>query len=294
LVLVDGVPRSMNDIEPDEIETFTLLKDAAATAIYGAEGANGVVLITSKRGRVQKTNIAYRGEYSVLQPTRLPSFLGSVDFLTLYDEGLRNEGKVPIYENAIPLYAAGQDSDLYPSTDWMSLLQKHTNNMRHTLNFRGGGEKARFFVSGAFFNESGIFKENPQADYDNNIGLKRYNLRSNIDLDVTSSTVLRIDLSGQYLETNYPGVGTDALFRAITITPPHLFPMIYSDGTFAAHPRFSNNRVNPYNRFMESGYAKEWRNFIQSRVDLDILGRVQKLIYSLEFQTHFTGTPAAT
>ncbi|MDR2272780.1 MAG: TonB-dependent receptor [Sphingobacterium sp.] len=270
LVLVDGVPRDMNDIEPDEIETFTLLKDAAATAIYGAEGANGVVLITSKRGRVQKTAISYRGEYSQLEPTRLPSFLGSVDYLSLYDEALRNEGRVPVYNNIIPKYASGQDQDLYPSTDWMSMLRKTTNNTRHTLNFRGGGERARFFVSGAYFNESGIFKQNPKADYNNNIGLKRYNLRSNIDLDVTSSTLLRIDLSGQYLETNYPGTNSDELFRVITMAPPYLFPMVYSNGQFAGHPRFnSGSRINPYNLLMESGYTKEWRNFIQSRVDIE-------------------------
>lgn len=269
LVLVDGVPRNMNDIEPDEIETFTLLKDAAATAIYGAEGANGVILITSKRGRVQKTAISYRGEYSQLQSTRLPTFLGSVDFLSLFDEALRNEGRPPIYKDVIPMYASGQDQDLYPNTDWMSMLRNHTNNTRHTLNFRGGGDRARFFVSGAYFNESGIFKSNPNVDYNNNIGLKRYNLRSNIDLDVTASTLLRIDLSGQYLETNYPGIGTNDLFRLITTAPPHLFPMTYSNGDFAAHPRFSNNRVNPYNLLMESGYAKEWRNAIQSRIDIE-------------------------
>ncbi|MGC4232666.1 MAG: SusC/RagA family TonB-linked outer membrane protein [Niabella sp.] len=277
LVLVDGVPRSMNDIEPDEIETFTLLKDAAATAVYGAEGANGVILITSKRGRPQKTKISYRGEYSNLRPTRLPEFLGSVDYLALYDEALRNEGKTPIYEDIIPYYAAGQDQDLYPDVNWLDLLRKTTNNTRHTLNFRGGGEKARFFVSGAYFGESGIFKSNPLADYNNNIGLKRYNLRSNIDLDVTTTTLLRIDLSGQYLETNYPGVGTPTLFQSMTQTPPYLFPMVYSDGSNAGHPRFSNQRVNPYNLLMESGYAKEWRNFIQSRVDLE-----QKLSFITE------------
>ncbi|WP_215223040.1 TonB-dependent receptor [Echinicola shivajiensis] len=270
LVLVDGVPRNMNDIEPDEIETFTLLKDAAATAIYGAEGANGVVIITSKRGKDQKTQISYRGEYSVLQPTRLPKFLGSVDFMNLYNEALVNEGKMPIYsEDLMARYASGQDPDLYPDVNWLDLLSNTTNNTRHTLNFRGGGEKARFFISGAYFSESGIFESNPLADYDNNIGLKRYNLRSNVDFDVTNTTLLRVDLSGQYLETSYPGVGTSTIFQRMTIAPPNLFPMIFSDGTYASHPVPSNNRVNPYNLLMESGYAKEWRSSIQSKVSIE-------------------------
>jgi len=270
LVLVDGVPRAMQDIEPDEIETFTLLKDAAATAVYGAEGANGVIIITSKRGRQQKTQINYRGEYSVLQPTRLPEFLGSADFMTLYNEALRNEGSAIMFtDELIENYRRGEDRDLYPNTDWLDLmLDKTTNNMRHTLNFRGGGDIARFFVSGAYFSESGIFKENNLAEYNNNIGLKRFNLRSNVDLSVTKTTTIGVDLSGQYLMTNYPGVGTGLIFQRMTTIPSYLFPAVYSDGTIAGHPRPSNNRINPYNLLMESGYAKEWRSSIQSNVSL--------------------------
>jgi len=269
LVLVDGVPRNMNDIEPDEIETFTLLKDAAATAIYGAEGANGVVLITSKRGRVQKTNIAYRGEYSLLSPTRVPQFANSVDYLSLYNEALRNEGKPAAFsDDLIDKYASGEDPDLYPNSNWWDILMRdQTNNMRHTLNFRGGGDRMRFFVSGAYFQESGLYKVN--NEYNNNAGLKRYNLRSNIDIDVTKTTLIRVDLSGQYLQTNYPSKGSTNIFERFSRIPPHLIPPIYSDGTLAAHPSQDNNKVNPYNQLMEYGYNKEWRTGIQSRIDLE-------------------------
>ncbi|TKC09742.1 TonB-dependent receptor [Pedobacter frigoris] len=270
LILVDGIPRSMNDIEPDEIETFTLLKDAAATAVYGAEGANGVIIITSKRGIAQKTKISYRGEYSNLEPTRLPEFLGSVDYMSLYNESLKNEDKSPIFsDELIGKYASGTDRDLYPDVKWLDLLRDHTYNTRHTLNFRGGGDIAKYFVSGAYFKESGIFKNNPLAQYNNNIGLQRYNLRSNIDLNVTKTTILRVDLSGAYLKTNYPGVGTGTIFSNMTTAPPYLFPMVFSDGTIAGHPRASNNRINPYNQLMESGYAKEWRSNVQSRLDIE-------------------------
>lgn len=301
LVLVDGIPRSMNDIEPDEIETFSVLKDAASTAIYGAEGANGVVLITSKRGKVQKTLISYRGEYSFLQPTRLPEFLGAVDFMKLYNEGLSNEGLQPKYSpEVIARTQSGLDPDLYPDVNWLGLLKNTTNNQRHTLNFRGGGEKARFFISGAYFGETGIFKSNPNANYENNIGLKRYNLRSNVDFDVTNSTLLRVDLSGQYLETNYPGVGTAALFRNMTIAPPNLYPMLFSDGKFASHPSPSTNRSNPYNSLMESGYAKEWRSSLQSKVaieqKLDVLtdGLMIKGVVSYDSDSKYISTRTKT
>lgn len=267
LVLVDGVPRDMADIEPDEIASFTLLKDAAATAVYGAEGANGVILITSKRGNSSKPQFSFRAEGTLLHPTRLPQFMNSEQTLSLYNEALVNEGKDPIYDPS--LYADGADRDLYPNTNWLDyMLRPNTYNMRYTLNVRGGSERAKYFVSGAFYQENGIFKEGSNNKYNNNIGVKRYNLRSNIDLDVSKTTVVSIDLSGQYLQTNYPGVGTSAIFRQMCQMPPFLIPPVYSDGTIAGHPNPSSNRVNPYNSLMNSGYSKEWRTYIQSKVEV--------------------------
>jgi TonB-linked SusC/RagA family outer membrane protein len=300
LVLVDGVPRSMNDVEPDEIETFSLLKDAAATAVYGSEGANGVVLITTKRGRIQKAQITYRGEASRLTPTRTPRYASAYDYLSLYNEAYRNEGRVPIYsDEVLDKYASGEDPDLYPNTNWWNLLiRDHTYNTRHTLNFRGGTEKARYFVSGAYFKESGLFKVNP--DYNNNPGLDRYNLRSNIDIDISKSTLLRVDLSGQYLSQSLAMSGTDAIFERISRIPPHLFPAIYSDGTIAQHPSLTNNRTSPYVYMVESGYKKTWRTFIQSRVDLeqklDVLtpGLKMRGAVSYDFNSSFFHSRART
>jgi len=272
LVLVDGVPRSINDIEPDEIETFSVLKDAAATAVYGAEGANGVILITSKRGKTQIPVISFRTEHSLAQPTRIPEFVGSADYLTLFNEALSNDGIDSRFsEEFIANYRNNIDPDLYPSTNWMSeMLRKRTDNHRYTLNVRGGSEKARYFVSGAYFGESGIFKDDPGEKYDTNIGLKRFNLRSNVDLDISKSTTVSVDLSGQYLLTNYPGVGTSTIFRQMLITPPHAFPAVYSDGTIATFLQERDSQMrNPYNMLMNSGYAKEWRSGIQSNVRLN-------------------------
>ncbi|WP_298717653.1 SusC/RagA family TonB-linked outer membrane protein, partial [Chitinophaga sp.] len=299
LILVDGVPRSFNDIDPNEIATFSVLKDAAATAVFGAEGANGVILVTTKRGRVQKTEITYRGEYSNLTPLRMPQFAGAAEYLSTYNEALANEGKAPIFDDAlIDKYRSHVDTDLYPDNNWLGmLLRKHTYNTRHNLTFRGGTSKARFFVSGAYYKESGLFKDNALAQYSSNIDLKRYNLRSNVDIDVSPTTLLRVDISGQYLETNYPGTGTARIFEIATIAPPYLFPAIYSDGTLADHPRPSDNRSNPYNRLNHSGYTNEYRTNIQSRVDLeqklDVLtqGLSAKVSASYDFYgTYIVGT----
>lgn len=271
LILVDGVPRSFADIDPNEISSFSVLKDAAATSVYGAEGANGVILVTTKRGRVQKTEITYRGEYSTLTPLRMPEFVGSAEYLSTYNEALVNEGKTPIFDAAlIDKYRSGIDPDLYPDNYWLkTLLRDNTYNTRHNLSFRGGTDKARYFVSGAFYKESGLFENNALAQYSSNIGLKRYNLRSNVDLDVSPTTLLRVDISGQYLETNYPGTATADIFNRATTAPPYLYPAIYSDGKIADHPRSSANRSNPFNNLNNSGYTNEYRTNIQTKVDID-------------------------
>jgi len=269
LVLVDGVPRSLNNIDPDEIETFSLLKDAAATAIYGAEGANGVILITSKRGKIQKTQISYRGEYSHSTPTRVPRVASSFDYMRLYNEALRNDGKPAMFsDEQLELYRSNADPDLYPNSNWYDiLLRDNTYNTRHNLNFRGGGDRMRFFVGGGYFEESGLFISS--TDYNNNSNFSRYNLRSNVDMDVTSTTTLRVDLAGQYGKVNRPFRDQTSLFERISRIPPHLFPAVYSDGTLAAHPSQDGNKVNPYNWLTEYGYRKEWRSSIQSRIDLE-------------------------
>lgn len=273
LVLVDGVPRQMQDVEPDEIETFSLLKDAAATAVYGAEGANGVILITTKRGQIAKARISVRAETSVSQATRLPKYASSYEYLKAYNEALNNVGSPSVYDDeTLAKYRDGVDPMLYPNVDWYDLLKDLTTNSRITINARGGTERAKYFVSGAFYTESGLFKSNTTDDYNSNIGVKRFNLRSNIDLNITKTTVVSVDLSGQYLNTNYPGVGTQDLFTKMSTVPSHLFPMIYEDGTIAGHPDPSSNKVNPYNLLNNSGYSKEWRTRIQSKV-----GLVQKL-----------------
>lgn len=270
LVLVDGAPRNMQDIEPDEIESFTVLKDAAATAVYGAEGANGVILITSKRGKAEKPRVSFRTEFGMATPTRLPEMLGAVDHMTLYNEARRNDGLPETYpEDLIAKYVAGEDPDLYPDTNWFDLLDDHTFNQRVTLNVRGGSGKARYFVSGAYYHEAGIFKDNSMEDYDSNIGLSRYNLRSNIDIDVTNSTLLSIDLSGQYTQKNQPGTSTNDIFTKLSYTAPHLIPMIYSDGTVSSPLNPTSNITNPYNLLTHTGYQKSWTTSIQSTVKLE-------------------------
>ena len=272
LVLVDGVPRKITDIEPDEIETFSVLKDAAATAIYGAEGANGVVIVTTKRGKDEKPRISFKTEHSISSPQRLPKFVGSAEHLSLFNEALHNDGEPDLFnQELIEQYRTSTDRDLYPNTDWIGeMLRKHTDNHRYSLNVRGGSARAKYFVSGAYYNESGIYKGSPTKQYDTNIGLDRFNLRSNIDMEVTRTTQVSIDLAGQYLIANYPGESSSTIFRSMLITPPYCFPAVYSDGTIATYEQERGaNMRNPYNQLMNSGYTRQWRTGIQSKVGLN-------------------------
>lgn len=278
LVLVDGVPRSMNNIDVDEIESFTVLKDAAATAVYGAEGANGVILVTSKRGKSQKTVISVNAEHRINTPMRLPNLLDSYQFLSLFNEAAWNDkgnptsGFIwPTSDELLEKYRLGVDPDLYPSVDWMDMLKKHTQSSRYTINFRGGGEKVRFFVSGAYMDEEGVYKDNPNPDYDSNVTIQRYNLRSNIDLDITSTTKMSVDLSGQYINRTAPSKTANEIFNGMTLFPVHLIPMIYSDGTASEHPESDNSglRQNPYNFLFFSGYNRNWETTIQTKVTLE-------------------------
>lgn len=277
LVLVDGIPREMDDIDVDEIESFTVLKDAAATAVYGAEGANGVVLITSKRGKIQKTSVNFSAQYSIVTPTRMPKTLDAYDYLSLYNDALWNDQGNPnlssfnpqLTQEDLEKYRTGVDTDLYPSVNWYDLLQNHTQSQRYTVNFRGGSEKVRFFTSGAYYSEDGIFKSNPTEKYNANIGLQRFNLRSNVDIDLTKTTQLSVDMSGQYLKKNQPGYSSDDIFTYISHFPVHVIPMYYSDGTASDHgQRGAGVDLQPYNMLNNSGYSKTWNAYIQSKATL--------------------------
>lgn len=275
LVLVDGIPRSMNDITPDEIESFTVLKDAAATAVYGAEGANGVVLITSKRGKSQKPTLDVRAEFSMVTPTRMPTLLGSYDFASLYNEATwENLGNPttwtkPYSDEVLEKYRTHADPDMYPDADWLSLLKDWTHNERVTLNLRGGSERVKYFVSGAFYNEAGIYDSKAIDKYDANINLSRYNIRSNIDIAVTKTTDLSVDMSGQYLESTYPGYSADDIFSHMFQYAPNIIPLRYSDGTFAETVMYNGgSQQNPYNMLNESGYTKDWDAYLQSKLTL--------------------------
>lgn len=284
LIIIDGIPRSksdMSNIPVDEIETFSVLKDASATAVYGAEGANGVVLVTTKRGMAQKTAISVNVEHAIRTPIRMPQSLDSYRTLSLYNEATWNEkgnpltNWLPTYDDVtLERYRTGYDPDLYPNTDWLDLLRDNTNVSRYTINFRGGGDRVKFFASGAYYTENGLYNSNTVENYDANLKYERYNLRSNIDMELTKTTKMNVDMSGYFVKQNAPMTSADNLWSIISMAPRYLFPMMYSDGTFSEHPVYSAGsvgtaeRANPYNLLNNMGYTKNWEVTVQTKVGL--------------------------
>ncbi|MDD4115657.1 MAG: TonB-dependent receptor [Massilibacteroides sp.] len=270
LILVDGVERSLDDVDPEEIENFTILKDATATAVYGVRGANGVVLISTKRGIMGKPRINFRTEVGFSNPLQLPEFVDGANYMRLQNEALTNSGKSPLYNDSqIERTESGYDKYYYPDVNWMDELITHWNpTERVTLNVSGGSEKARYFVAGAFLNQDGMFKKFGGVSFNNNINVKRYNFRSNVDINMTRTTLLGINIAAILEDRNYPATSTGDIFNYIFRIPPVLFPMTYPDASKVPGYAFGKSTRNPYQLLARSGYSTENRTTMQSNLNI--------------------------
>ena len=157
LVLVDGIPMDMNNLDPNTIESVTVLKDAAAAAVYGARAANGVIVVKTKRGVVGKVNVNYSGYAGVQKATYMPDFVDAPTYMKMVNEAYYNIGGDPVYsDDAIAITQAGTDPLLYPNTDWLDLLWKDQTLQNHSLSISGGNNIARFAVTGNFLLQDGF------------------------------------------------------------------------------------------------------------------------------------------
>ncbi|WP_134087945.1 TonB-dependent receptor [Olivibacter sp. XZL3] len=263
LVLVDGVERPMEDVDPEDIESFSILKDASATAVYGVRGANGVVLINTRKGKVQKTNVVIGYNEGATQLTKIPELVDAPMFMQLANEANTTRGRNPIYsENAIRQTRNGTDPDIYPNVNWNeALFNDFGRNRRLNINLTGGSERANFYVSGAYYSEVGLLKRDELENYDSRIGVDRYNFTSNVALQATGTTKVDVGVQGYILDGTYPGYGTNEIFSKSMETPPNLFPLVYSNG-YLADLRGGNG----YLMLTQSGYNSRTRNRVNSNI----------------------------
>jgi len=277
LVLVDGVERPLNNIEPTDIESFNVLKDAAATSVYGIRGANGVILITTRRGSVAKAAINFKYERGQQSATSKPKYVDSPTYLELLNEAnlATNPNYVTPYTPAvIEKYRSGVDPVLYPNVDWMGLMMKnHSNNQRATLNVSGGTEKAKYYVSGGYYQEAGAWATNSLANYNSQARLQRFNFRSNTDLELRKDLELSLGLGGYLTLTTYPGDGNTASiwYNMGLATPAKYIPSI-PDPNFPDKKLYMTaggaGNLNPLAMVENKGFTNGWDNTLQTDISL--------------------------
>ncbi|MGO4773142.1 SusC/RagA family TonB-linked outer membrane protein [Flavobacterium sp. W22_SRS_FK3] len=267
LVLVDGIERNLNDLDPSEIESFSVLKDAAAGAVYGVRGANGVILINTKRGFVGTPKIQVRTEYSIQEPTKLPRFIGAAPYMSLLNELAADDGKVqPYSEDRILKTASKYDPDLYPDVNWVDEITKdYAYTSRTNLNIAGGSEILRYALTASYYSEKGILSADPKLSYDTETRLNRANIRSNVDVNLSKTTLFRLNIGGFLQNLNKGNSSTDDLFDSAFQTTPFAHPAVYSDGTI---PKVIN-RANPWAMNTQQGFYKHSGSKIESLVSLE-------------------------
>lgn len=273
-ILVDGFERSsLDEINIEDIESFTVLKDASATAIYGSKGANGVVLITTKRGKAGKINIDAKVETSYNTRTITPKFVDGLTYAGLMNEALVTRNKGVAYQpEELELFRTQMDPDFYPNVDWLDLILKNGAwSYRANLNMHGGGNTARYYVSASYTEDQGMYKtdETLRKDYNTNANYKRWNYRMNVDIDITKSTILKLGVAGSLAKRNSPGLGDDTLWGMLFGYNSIASPVYYSNGYTPISHRDNVNKLNPWVASTQTGYNENWDNNLQTNVTLE-------------------------
>lgn len=273
LIIVDGVQRddvnstyggAFNNIDPEDISSISLLKDASSTAIYGAKGANGVLLITTKRGSAGRARISLKAETGSTSFTKTPEMLDGVNYMKLLNEARNNMGLSSLYsEEQIQKTASGLDPYIYPNVNWVDAVYKKQSSLTNAnLNIAGGGETVRYYLSASFYNQNGQYNTSKLNDYNPNLNFKRYDFRTNVDVNITRTTLLQMNLSAMLVNSKYPGISAGKLWYLSYATTPVAFPIQYPDGKWAGPG--NNGGANPFNEVQNNGYSTEFRPSVQS------------------------------
>ena len=289
IVIVDGIERDMSYLAPDEIETFTILKDASATAAYGIRGANGVIVITTKRGKAaEKATVNLKASIGINQPIGFPEYLGSADYATLYNEARLNDTKMTgadvsslnlFSQQAIDNFrrAKGDNSDgLGYDWDYYDFAFKPGMQEDVSLSIRGGTDKVRYYVLANYFSQGGNYKYSDAGEYDSQTRFTRYNFRSNIDININRYLSTRLDLGARITDRNAPGTTAGRLMTICATQPPYL-PILVEENS---HPQ-NEEYIQQNSRGMLYG---------DNIYRYNILGELSRTGYLNEKNTYLNGS----
>ncbi len=288
LILIDGIESSSTDmarLQPDDIESFSVLKDAAAAAVYGARGANGVVLIVTKMGKTGKTRFQLRSETRLSSNSKNFNFTDNITYMNLANEAaLTRDPKASLTydQNKIYRTSIGDDPLLYPNNNWLDeMVKDYTVNQGTNISAQGGGEKAKYYIAGTYNVDNGVLKVDPINNFNSNIKLRNYSVRSNLDLNLTSTTQGIVRVYGQFDDYTGPVGGGSRFFQMALRANPVMFPKRYPASMlpFIKHPLFGSALtrtganvgsvllVNPYAE-MVRGYQTSKTSTIQAQVEI--------------------------
>jgi len=281
LILVDNnevTTEELSRLHPDDIASFSIMKDATATALYGSRGANGVILVVTKEGTIGKAQISIRMEQAISSPTDMVELADPITYMRLHNEAVRTRNRLgitPYSQQKIANTIAGGNPYVYPANNWQEMLFKdHAANKQVNLNVSGGGKVARYYVAGSYSNDNGMLKVDGKNNFNNNIKLDRYMLRSNVNINITETTKAVIRLQGAFDQYSGPIDGGSDLFNKVLRTNPVLFPATFAPDIAhekTQHILFGNadngNFLNPY-ADMVKGYKEYYTSQVSAQFEL--------------------------
>ena len=264
LVLIDGVEGNLNTLDPEDIESFSILKDASSTAVYGVRGANGVVLVSTKKGKAGKLNLQVKANAGISYSPRMPKYVRAAEYAALANEAAVTRGRIPVYSDVdVDLFRNHMDPDFHPDVDWRDvILRDYTWNQQYFLSASGGGEVARYYISAGFTTKDAIFKQDKGVNkYNTNVNYNKFNFRANVDVNVTSTTTLSLNEETVIVTQNYPGYGNDSkvLWQAQSNLTPVTVPLMYTTGQAPGYGTDKSN-ISPYVLLNMTGYRKFYSN----------------------------------
>ena len=287
LILVDGIERSLDLVDVDDIASFSILKDASATAVYGVKGANGIVIVTTKRGSESAPKVSLKAEFGLTQPVRIPEMANAEQWIDFYNAVNMDSGATtpPISAIDKERYLTGYDVDLYPNVDWVHTIYKNlADTQRYNVSVSGGTKMVCYYVGGSYYRENSILNSAENKRYDASLNFNRFSFRANTDINITKSTELGLSLSTQYTMRNTPNTSLSDIYTYTLIVSPIAVPLIWSDGTY------SRGKVgrNPYNDLNHVGYSANNQITAQSLISLtqhfdDFADWLQGLSMNLKF-----------
>jgi len=275
LFIVDGIQQDdIGQIDMNEVENISILKDASATAVYGVRGANGVIIVTTRRGKTGEAKVSVSSQTGVNVTHRLPKFLDAYNSLLLLKESYVNDGQAasfPYSDAEMEHFRTGDMPSVYPNVDWSKeVMRKSSLQTQFNANVQGGTERVKYFVSAGYLNQNGIFKNFSQSETDNTYYFKRYNFRSNLDINVNKNLDLSLNLATRLENVNqpHPAESGRSVFNQLMRVgfAPYNFPIYNPDGSFGA-PKESNQHANLLAQLTLAGYDRSYKTDITSTVN---------------------------